>query len=437
MHMFQSTHRTPRTSLRAVLLLSLGWMGCGDGKDATAPENVQLTGGVMAEETVTGWRTLQATATDDSGKVARVEFYVSDTLACVDGVAKDSGATFSCAWDSSTASQGKHQLTARAHDAAGNVTRSQPLSFTVPPPNHLPTISQVTATSPSLEEGTSTTLTVTASDSDGDALTYSWTQTPFAPAGTFGEETGTTRTWTAPLVSADTTFTLKVTASDSKGGTTQSTVEVRVANVRSRNRAPTADEAITLPTARVVAGDTVILSIGANDQDGDALTYSWTTTNPAGEGTFMTRGGSVAEWRSPDLRTPTTYTFHVTVSDGVDSVTRSGEVQLHIPSYTRDIQPLWSPTCTECHNASSKTPRGLNLEQGSSYAALVNVGGTEACSALNRVQPGSPDDSLLVQRLSSDSCGRRMPPLDPDYFDRNAGELTRIRSWILAGAPND
>jgi hypothetical protein len=210
-----------------------------------------------------------------------------------------------------------------------------------------------------------------------------------------------------------------------------------VANVRSRNRPPTADEAITLPTARVIAGDTVILSIGANDQDGDPLTYSWTTTNPAGEGTFTTRNAPVAEWHSPDLRTPTTYTFHVTVSDGVDSVTRSGEVQLHIPSYARDIQPLWSPTCTNCHNAHSATPQGLNLEQGSSYASLVSVGGTEACSALDRVRPGAPDDSLLVQRLSSDSCGRRMPLLDPDYFDGNPGELTRIRSWILAGAPND
>ncbi|WP_239470134.1 PKD domain-containing protein [Archangium violaceum] len=412
-------------------------MGCGEGKDSTAPEKVQITGGVTAEEAVTGWRTLQASAEDDSGKVSKVEFYVSDTLACVDGVAKSSGATFSCAWDSSSVAQGGHQLTARAYDAAGNVTRSQPLSFTVAPPNRLPTISGVTVTTSSLDEGSSTTFTVTASDSDGDALTYSWTQTPFAPAGTFGDETGATRTWTAPLVSTNTTFTLKVTVSDGKGGTTQSSLDVTVANVPSRNRAPTVDETITVPTARVVAGDTVILSIGANDQDGDTLTYTWTTTNTAGEGIFTNRNAPVAEWRSPDLRTATTYSFQVTVSDGADSVTRSGEVQLQIPSYSRDIQPLWGPTCTDCHNANSTTPQGLNLEASSSYASLVNVGGTEACSALNRVQPGSPDDSLLVQRLSSDSCGRRMPPLDADYFDRNAGELTRIRSWILAGAAND
>ncbi len=412
-------------------------MGCGDGKDSTAPANVRITGGVMAEETVTGWRTLQASAEDDSGKVAKVEFYVSDTLACVDGVAKSSGETFSCAWDSSTVSQGSHQLSARAYDAAGNVTRSQPLSFTVPAPNGAPTISRVTVADPSLEEGSSTTLTVTASDPDGEPLTYSWTQTPFAPAGTFGDETGATRTWTAPLVSATTTFTLKVTVSDGKGGTAQSSLEVMVANIPSRNRAPTVDETITVPTARVVAGDTVVLSIGANDQDGDPLTYTWTTTNAAGEGTFTNRNAPVAEWRSPDLRTATTYSFQVTVSDGADSVTRSGEVQLQIPSYSQDIQPLWSPTCTDCHNANSAVPQGLNLEAGSSYASLVNVGGTEACSALNRVQPGLPDESLLVQRLSSDSCGRRMPPLDPDYYDRNAGELTRIRSWILAGANND
>lgn len=437
MHLFRSARWTPRVVLPAVMLLSLGGTGCGsgDGKDSKAPTNVRITGGITAGETVNGTRTLQATAEDDSGKIARVEFDISGAIACVDGTAKSSGSVFSCAWDPESTTPGEHPLVARAYDAAGNATASEPLSFTVPPPNHAPTISQVTAGPTSLEEGSPTTLTVTASDVDGDALTYSWSQVPFAPAGTWSEDTGSVRTWTAPLLSSNTSFTLKVTVTDGKGGSAQATVDVAVANVPSRNRAPTVDESIAVPTDMLLAGDTVNLSIGARDADGDALTYTW-TTSPAGQGTFDESTDSVAQWRSPEISATRSFTVQVTVSDGTTSVTRSGEVQVQLPTYARDIQPLWTPACTDCHNDSS--PSGnLSLQAGSAYANLVNVIGYGACNSLKRVQPGNPDESLLVQRISNDSCGSRMPRFDPEYFDRSPGEVTRIRSWILAGAPNN
>lgn len=302
------------------------------------------------------------------------------------------------------------------------------------PPNAAPTLSGASAASTSLDEGASTTLSVTASDPDGDPLTYVWTQSPVVPAGTFGGETGATRTWTAPILSRTTRFTLRVTVSDGRGGTAQGTVEVDVANVPALNRAPVLDETLTAPTSRLVAGDDVTLSIGAMDLDGDPLTYSW-RTNPPGLGTFRTSRESVARWHSPDLSTATTYTLQVTVSDGTASATRSVEVPIHVPTYAADIQPLWSPTCTTCHSGGG--PRRLNLEAGSSYASLVNVDGTASCGTFARVMPGQPDQSLLVQKISGDACGGRMPQLDTDYFDRNPGELVRIRSWILAGARND
>ncbi|MFL5348851.1 MAG: Ig-like domain-containing protein [Hyalangium sp.] len=435
MHGFAVARRTSRSWLGAALLLSLGGWGCGGGDDTTSPTNVRVTGGVTAGETLSGRRTLEATAQDDSGKLSKVEFYVSGALACTDAEAKNSGATFSCSWDFSTNAPGSQQLTAKAYDAAGNSSLSAPVDFTVSTPNRAPTLSQVLASPSAIHEASSTTLTVTASDADGDPLTYAWTQAPVVPAGTWGSESGVIRTWTAPFVSHDTVFTLKVTVSDGKGGTAQLSVDVPVANVAALNRAPTVDATISAP-AQVIAGDTVNLSIGATDQDGDPLTYAW-KTNPSGEGTFMDAADGLSQWRSPDIATATPYSFQVTVSDGTSSVTRSVDVRVNVPTYARDIQPLWTPTCTGCHNDSPNTFGSLSLEADSSYAALVNKNGVGVCSSLKRVLPGQPEDSLLIQKSSGESCGGRMPQTDPEYFDKNPGELTRIRSWILAGALNN
>ncbi|EAU61834.1 chitinase c [Stigmatella aurantiaca DW4/3-1] len=418
--------------------LLLGWVGlaCGgssEEKDTLAPVNVRVTGGVAAGESVTGRRTLLATAEDDSGKVAKVEFYVSGALVCTDGTDRNSGEAFSCAWDSASTAQGSHSLTARAYDAAGNASSSEPIAFSVPAPNRAPTVTGVTASPPSLDEGSATTLSVAASDPDGEPLTYTWTQSPLVPAGTFSEAGGV-RTWTAPLLSSDTVFTLRVSVSDGRGGTAQASVPMKVVNVPALNRPPFVDEAIGAPTAPVVAGEAVMLSIGASDLDKDPLSYSWKTV-PAGLGTFSDPASSYVQWRSPDITRNTRYTFQVTVSDGTASETRTVDVQVRIPSYAQDIQPLWVPTCTTCH--SDDAAGGLNLQEGRSYASLVNMLGRGSCSSLKRVDPGNPDDSLLVQKISGDNCGGRMPQLDTEYFDKNPGELTRIRSWILLGAPNN
>jgi hypothetical protein len=398
---------------------------------------VQVTGGVSEGESVTGQRTLTATANDDSGRVSKVEFYVSGALACADVTVRGSGAIFSCTWDSSTAFQGSYQLTAKAYDAAGNATESEPISFTTPPPNRSPSISEATATPPSIDERASTTLAVTASDPDEDELDYSWTQTPAAPKGTF-TGTGANPTWTAPTVSADTVFKLQVTVSDGRGGAAQQTVDVAVANVPTLNRKPILEEINPL-SASVIAGDTINLSIVATDPDEDTLTYSW-TTEPAGQGN-LTATGNTAQWRSSDVSAPTSYTLKVTVSDGTDSVTGTRLVEVGVPEYARDIQSIWNAQCTTCHNSSTGTRGGLNLDTGKSYASLVNVAAAGLpCgpTGIKRVVPNQPADSLVVKKISPNPvCGGRMPQLNEAYFDDHPGELTRIRSWILAGALNN
>ncbi|WP_375767405.1 Ig-like domain-containing protein [Archangium gephyra] len=410
--------------------LVLGMMGCGGETDSVAPMNVRVVEGVTEGERVSGSRLLRATAEDNSGTVARVEFSVSGAPVCADGTARRSGSTFSCTWSSSTTPPGLHQLTVKAQDAAGNSTLSAPISFTLLPPNRAPSIGPVSATHETLDEGSRVSLSVTATDPDGDTLTYSWTQSPSTPLGTFAEGTLSTPSWTAPLISRDMTFLLKVTVSDGKGGSAQGTVPVTVVNVPALNQAPIVDPDISVDPQGLVAGKSLPLSIAARDLDGDPLTYSW-TMEPPGAGSFTRPNQSFTEWRSEELDRPATYTLKVTVSDGSRSESRSVNVQVEVPSYARDIEPLWSVTCSDCHNGHGA--EGLDLQVGKSHASLM-APGVGPCAAGPRVTPGRPDESLLVSRISAEGCGRRMPMGNPDYFDLNPGELIQIRSWILAGA---
>lgn len=440
---FPSSQWTGRMLSCAVALLGWGWMSCGSDPeqppgqvDFVAPGRVEITGGVTAGEFISGQRKLEAIAEDDSGRVVSVSFHISGALACADSTARDSGATFSCVWDTSTTAPGPYQLTAVALDAAGNTGTSEPLAFSVGTANQPPVVSAAAANPATVNEGQGTALSVTASDPTGDTLTYAWSQlSPASPQGSFSDAAVANPTWTAPLISAQTTFTLQITVSDGKGGSAVSPVEVVVANVASANRAPVVDATITAP-ASVVSGDSIDVSIGATDPDGDTLTYTW-RTSPLGQGTFTNGGTNAASWRSAEVSASTAHTLQVLVSDGLATVTRSVSVQVTVPSYATHIQPIWTQACTSCHDSTAPSG-GLNLLQGSSYAALVNVNGNNAtCSTLRRVRPGQPDNSLLVRKISGTACGNRMPRNDATFFDTNPGLVTRIRSWILAGAADN
>ncbi len=73
--------------------------------------------------TVSGAVTVSASASDDIG-VAGVQF----TLDGTNLGAEDTQPPYAVTWDSATASSGQHVLTAIAHDAAGNVTASSPVT---------------------------------------------------------------------------------------------------------------------------------------------------------------------------------------------------------------------------------------------------------------------------------------------------------------------
>lgn len=99
-------------------------------------------------------------------------------------------------------------------------------------------------------------------------------------------------------------------------------------------------------------------------------------------------------------------------------------------SFSRDIQPIFTRRCTDCHGGSA----GMFLDEGESYANLVNVPATKGCTSEMRVKPGDPDASVLYKRLTGTSCGAQMPKKAPPL---PAEEINLIRRWIESGAPNN
>src|SRR5206468_7294698 len=79
--------------------------------------------------TVSGTVTLTASASDNVG-VAGVQFRL-------DGAplgAEDTAAPYSASWDTTTAANGNHTLTAVARDTSANMTTSQPVAVTISNP---------------------------------------------------------------------------------------------------------------------------------------------------------------------------------------------------------------------------------------------------------------------------------------------------------------
>ncbi len=98
--------------------------GGGGGTDTTPP-TVSITA-PTAGTTVSGTVTVSATASDDSGTVSLVEFYVDGAI-----TASDSASPFSISWDTLTATDAAHTLTAKAYDPSGNIGTSAGVSVTV------------------------------------------------------------------------------------------------------------------------------------------------------------------------------------------------------------------------------------------------------------------------------------------------------------------
>ena len=95
--------------------------------------------------------------------------------------------------------------------------------------------------------------------------------------------------------------------------------------------------------------------------------------------------------------------------------------------FARDIRPLLSEYCFECHGPDPEHREAdLRLDVQTGLFA-------EGTAGRAIVDPGQPDESELWQRMISTDEDERMPP--PDAGKRLSPEqIERIRLWIEQGA---
>jgi YD repeat-containing protein len=217
-------------------------------KDATAP-TVSITS-PAANAVVSGTVTINATAADNIA-VAKVEFYIDGVL-----LSTDLTSPYSASWNTVSATVGIHSLTAKAYDAAGNITTSVAISVTVKDVT-APTV-LITAPAAGSTVSAVTTISANASDNVGVTKVEFYVDGKLLSTDTTAPYSASWNTVTATLAA----HSLTAKAYDAAGNiTTSGAISVTVKDLT----APTVSITAPANNSTVSVSKTVTISATATD----------------------------------------------------------------------------------------------------------------------------------------------------------------------------
>jgi len=106
------------------------------------------------------------------------------------------------------------------------------------------------------------------------------------------------------------------------------------------------------------------------------------------------------------------------------AATTAGE----IPDYLRDVRPILSENCFQCHGMDEKSRQsGLRLD-------LLETATRGGESGEPAIVAGNPDASQLIHRITVSDESERMPPADAKP-PLTTEKVEILRKWIAGGAP--
>ena len=95
-------------------------------------------------------------------------------------------------------------------------------------------------------------------------------------------------------------------------------------------------------------------------------------------------------------------------------------------SFSKDIRQILTNHCFQCHGP-DESNRAADLRLDSLQGATLLRDGVAA------VVPGSPEKSLLIERITSGDESARMPPVELKK-DLTKDQIALLKRWITEGA---
>jgi hypothetical protein len=98
--------------------------------------------------------------------------------------------------------------------------------------------------------------------------------------------------------------------------------------------------------------------------------------------------------------------------------------------FNREIRPILSNYCFQCHGPDAKKRKGVSkpLRLDTEEGAFADLGGYRA------IERGKPEESALIERVTSDDAVDVMPPANTGK-KLSAHEVELLTEWVKQGAP--
>jgi len=193
---------------------------------------------------------------------------------------------------------------------------------------------------------------------------------------------------------------------------------------------------ITSPTADAeIAGEITIEMTASDDNQVDSVQVM-VDGNRIG---VVTSSPFNFTWQSIAVADSMTHDISAKAFDSAENSATSDPVSVTINApvveFANDVQPIFTNNCavSGCH-AGASPAQGMNLSAGSSHDAIVDVAANES-QTLDRIEPGSPDESYLYLKINpSPPSGSRMPLGADPLTDE---QIATVNFWIEQGAEDN
>lgn len=153
------------------------------------------------------------------------------------------------------------------------------------------------------------TLSATAADQDGSIISISWEQVN-GPQVELENSSTLSSTFIAPDIDQDEALSFEVTVTDNDGDTATDVITVNLLRV---NEIPLITD-FTAPLYSI-EGEEIVLSVEANDPDGEIAAYQWILINDDVELTITNPSSQQVSFTAPQVDSKTIVSFEVTVTD--------------------------------------------------------------------------------------------------------------------------